>query len=108
MNTFFSRALRLVVLSSSFMVPIFAVPYKVEARLFPSITSGSPTPDFGLSVKKHGDFVFVGAPVTYTTTAGAVYVYKNKGGNWVNTQILSGLPGSVLGALRIECQEDWL
>lgn len=83
--------------------------YKLQAELTPTITTASaPSTGYGLSVKKNGNFVFVVAPATLPTAAGAVYVYKKKGSKWVHTQTIVGEDFNILGGIQVDSQGDWL
>lgn len=99
--------LLLLVLNSG----IDAKEYKREATFFPTILTfgkDNPGPTFGVTVKKNRDFIFVAAPITFESFAGAVYVFKKKGTRWVRTQILTNSADNILGAVQIDSQKDWL
>jgi len=67
---------------------------------------------FGVTVLVKDDFAFVTSPFVRPDNKpieGAVYVYKKKGGEWVNTQILETHGDSDhLGLFQVELHGRWL
>ncbi|HET7569116.1 MAG TPA: Ig-like domain-containing protein [Gammaproteobacteria bacterium] len=61
-----------------------------------TLDGGVPGDRFGMAVALSGDTAFVSAPyvqVGDTASQGAVYVYKNSGGTWVQSQMITASDG---------------
>ncbi len=106
----FKKILCLSALVAGVTGQITAKEFKLETVLKPEIFTGvgSIGPDFGSAVKKNGSYIFVAAPLTFASEAGAVYVYKQDGHKWKQQQIITTQFDNLLGLFQVDSDGDWL
>ncbi len=106
----FKKILCVSALAAAVAGQITAKEFKLETVLRPEIFTGvgSIGPDFGSAVKKNGSYIFVTAPTSLSSVAGAVYVYKQDGHKWKQQQIITTHFLNLLGLAQVDSDGDWL